>query len=278
MATKLEQHAYIPNVPPFGLSAAGLASVLDGADGALDEEDEDEDEDDDDSLIKSPKKPAQDAGTGLHDGDMAGELRDAGAEACLGKHLPPRLRRRARQIQRTLSSSAMLATTRAQSYFGSPGCAEMSRLAAQLLLYQTVYRVGPLFPSVRRCVRQVLHVWTNSHFALEPEKTAEATPLSATDAEQHTQPQATWHGAREYCVAVGCGNYLFPVFMAAAAAITADERETFRDALCVIGHNEAAPGSTRDAVFKGWTATRRTGYYVHPLQLVAAGHARVGFF
>lgn len=134
----MESSAYNSNIPPFARAPLDLAAVLDtGAEGTsdLEEDEEEDDEEDEDSLTMSPRKcTAPVPGKGLHDGDMGGELRDARGEASLGKHLPPRLRQRATEIQRTLGSTTMLNVTRTQSYYGSPGCAEMVRLAAQLLL------------------------------------------------------------------------------------------------------------------------------------------------
>lgn len=111
---------------------------------------------------------------------------------------------------------------------GSPNCSEMTRLACLLILYTAIYGKGPLYPACKFALQNIVHLWT--------------------------------YGAIGFCRAVGCSNYLLPVFMASAVACEARDRMLCEEAMNIVGHNEAVCDSARMAIRETWRRTDEAGF------------------
>lgn len=159
-------------------------------------------------------------------------------------NLPERLARQANQLESTLNSLAAV-THPSTQFNGSPNCSEMTRLAGIILLYTTIHRKGPLYPTIKYCLQCILNLWQ--------------------------------YGAKAFCIDVGCTNYIFSIFMASSVAHEARDRVICEEAMNLVGHDEATADAGRRLIKEVWKRTDESGIPTLWTDIVKEGNFLVAF-
>ena len=150
----------------------------------------------------------------------------------------------ASEIESKLNSIAAI-THPSTQFTGSPNCSEMTRLGAVILLYSTIYRKGPLHPTIKYSLQCCLNLWQ--------------------------------YGAKSFCQDVGCSNYIFAIFLASSVACEARDRVICDEAMGVVGHNEATADAGRRLIKEVWRRTDDGGMPVSWSDIVNEGAFLVAF-